>query len=214
MKLSTKFDGVFLKRAPNFPLAFVRSVGWQESRLNPLADKGDASDNYVGLMQVGPANWTDYNDRHGTTWGRGDMFTPARNVAVWNDSMESNARILARFGFRLPLTPDRVEYARLLTAAWNSGGGAVNRVLHYLEAHDVPLTHANVYDYAQRAAPAGDWRPGTTWKKRYAFLFDRSAGHDKFTWQRNVVSLYREQSKVREAPAGDDTEDESPGGSG
>jgi hypothetical protein len=214
VKLPTKFDGVFLKQAPEFPIAFSRSIGWQESRLNPLADRGDPADKHVGLMQVGAENWTDYNDRHGTSWDRSDMFTAARNVAVWNDSMKSNARVLARFGFRLPLTPDRVEFARLLVATWNSGSGAVSTVLEYLERNDLPLTHANVYQYAQRAAPAGDWRPGTTWKKRYAFLFDRSAGHDKYTWQRNVVSLYREQSKVREAPAGDDTEDESPAGSG
>ena len=205
-KLSTKFDGIFRKYAPKIPVAFARSVGWQESRLDPAADKGDPADQHVGLMQVGAENWDDYNDRYGTSWGRSDMFTAARNVAVWADSMESNARVLSRFGFVSPLSPDRVEFARLLVATWNSGAGAVETVLKYLEAHDLALTHDNVFSYAVRAAPAGQ-------KDRYRFLFDTMPGHDKRSWQRDVVTLYRQQSKVREAPD-NDSEGESPAGLG
>lgn len=173
MALDQRYDFIFSKYANRLPLNFMRALSYRESRLNPR----ESVDPAWGLMQVVPSVRTSYNSRRGTNYSQQDLLDPDVNVKIASDLLN---RIVIAYGKH----PDRnmkedwsnPEFVALVTAGWNSGyseAAGVGRVAKYLEARNIPVTHANVYQYA---SAAGGTRHLQNPRKQ--------------SWQQSVVQLY------------------------
>lgn len=151
MSISRQYDYLFSRYAGALPVNYLRALAHSESRLNP----GDTGGSYWGLLQVGIGNvLPSYNDRHGTSYTSQDLLNPDINVKIAADLLN---RIVVAYS-KHPSPTMRPgggrEFWKLLTAGWNSGyseGGGVGKVVTYLEAKGIPVTHDNVFKYAAAA---------------------------------------------------------------
>lgn len=174
--ISTIHDPIFRKYAGRLPVAYLRALGKRESNLNPRSADGSA----WGLLQVIPAVLDSHNKRRGTFYTREDLLDPEINVKIAADLLN---RIVIAFGKHpspnLQEDWSNPEFVKLVTAGWNSGyseAGGLGRVADYLEHRGIPVTHDNVFRYAEAA--------GAT--KHLSNLAKQS-------WQRGVAALYLAQ---------------------
>ena len=174
MSVTTRFDDVYRAEVDDTPVQYLRALASQESGNNPDARSGS----HVGLLQIGRVLLGDFNAANGTTLTLDDMRDPRLNVRVWAWSKRLYDRVFARDGGAAMPVPFTRDYAGILTAAHNSGIGAVSRALKVLVARGIAPTHAALFE-AGRALPSATDRN----------LF-RPA---KERWQRGVVELFLSQ---------------------
>jgi hypothetical protein len=155
----------------------LRALAKKESDMNPQSADGS----YWGILQVGIPNvLPSYNARKGANYSAQDLLNPDVNVKIAAD-------LLNRIAIAYSKHPDpnmkpnwsNPEFVKLLLAGWNSGyseSGGVGKVVSYLEAKGLPVTHDNVF---ANAAAAG----ATVHLQNPA----------KQSWQRGVTDLYFRQ---------------------
>ena len=171
--ISTTYDPIFRRHAGRLPVAYLRALGKRESDLNPRSSDGAA----WGLLQVIPDVLTSHNERRGTSYSREDLLDPEINVKIAADLLN---RIVVAFGMHpspnLQEDWSNPEFVKLVTAGWNSGyseAGGVGRVADYLEQRGMPVTHDNVFRYADAARAT-----------------QHLSNPAKQSWQRGVAALY------------------------
>ncbi len=196
-ELSRDYDNIFARYGNRLPVPFLRALAYRESNFNPKETDGS----YWGILQVGwrptprgAAEGKDdsvmgsYNRRRGTHYTREDLLNPVVNVKIASELIR---RIIKSYAKNHPRVPNmkedwsNPEFVRLVVAGWNSGyseGGGVGKVADYLEAHNIPVTHANVFRYSQAA--------GAT---------KHLANDTKENWQRSVVNTFYAQPDAFEA---------------
>ena len=69
--VSRRFDPLFRKYGRGLPVAYLRSLAKRESNLNPNESDGPA----WGLLQVVEVVRRDFNERHGTSYARRDLWS-------------------------------------------------------------------------------------------------------------------------------------------
>lgn len=168
------------------PIEFARALAWNESSMNPRNKTGS----HWGLFQVGPENLADFNAAAGTKWTMDDMLDPAKNCAVWAWEYERIRDAITGAGVA-ENWQDR-DFVSLVVAGWNSGysaQGGVRKVLDYLKAKGLPLTHDNVFLYGKRA--------GAIWTLHQ----ENPKGGNKYRWQRDVAAYYAGERAAAGDPA-------------
>lgn len=173
MSLSNQFDSIFAKYGGQVPVAYLRALGYRESQLNP----NESQDPAWGLLQVVESVRNGYNSRYGASYTRSDLLDPAINTKIAADLLNRIAKAYAKHSDP-NMKPDwsNPEFVKLLTAGWNSGyseAAGVGHVASWLEAHGIPVTHDNVFQYAGQAGGTVHLQNGS-----------------KQTWQRSVADLY------------------------
>lgn len=174
--LSTKWDSLFAKYKGTLPVPFLRALSKRESNMNPNESDWPA----YGLMQVVPVVRKSWNKRKGENWTHDDLLNPDLNVKIAADLLN---RISVAYSKHTDpnMQPDwsNPEFVTLLVAGWNSGyseAAGVGRVASYLEKRGIPVTHDNVFRYAQAA--------GAT---------KHLSNPQKQQWQKTVTDLYFRQ---------------------
>lgn len=170
---------MFVKYGGVLPVPFLRALSKEESGQNP----SDTGGSYWGLLQVGYKNvLPGFNRRHGTHYTRDDLLDPDINVQVATDLLNRITKAYAKHpDANMQTDFSNPEFVKLLLAGWNSGyseAGGVGRVARYLEEHDIPVTHNNIFKYAARAG---------------ATKYLRSEYDKKRRWQAGVADLYYSQ---------------------
>lgn len=149
--LPTTFDSLFRKYAKSIPIPFLRALAKKESSMNPNSCAGAA----CGLLQITSVVRDSWNRSHGTSYAKSDLLNPDLNVAMGVDLLERIAK-----AYSLHPSPNmkpnwrNKEFVKLVLAGWNSGyseGGGVGKVASYLETRGLPVTHDNVFSYANAA---------------------------------------------------------------
>ncbi len=187
MAISTAFDPLFRQRGKAIPVPFLRVLSKAESDQNPRETGGS----HWGLLQVGRSVVEGYNERHGTRYTLSDVLDPNLNVTM---GAETLSRIATSYSKNHPdsrhMRKDwsNPEFVKLVLAGWNSGyseRGGVGRVARYLEQRKIPVTHDNVFQYADAAGATVHLQNP---KKR--------------AWQRAVSGLYFAQPDRPRGAAG------------
>lgn len=184
--ITRQFDSLFRKHGPSkgIPVAYLRALAKRESNMDPASDSGPAA----GLMQVVKVARDSFNRHQGTSYSRGDTLDPEVSIRIATFQIK---RVMDSYRKNHPqsgnLQPNYAnpEYAKLVTAGWNSGhseAGGVGRVASYLENRDIPVTHDSVFRFASAA--------GATQHLQTA---------QRQNWQRSVVALFYAQP---DAPSG------------
>ncbi len=176
MSLPKTYDPIFSKYAGGMPIAFLRALSEKESGMNPSSADGAA----WGLLQVIPVVLQGYNDRYRTGYSRNDLLNADVNTKIAADLLLRIAKAYSKHPSQ-NMQPNfgNPEFVKLLLAGWNSGyseGGGVGKVASYLEARGIPVTHDNVFAYADQAG-------ATEYLQNSA----------KQNWQRGVANLYYAQ---------------------
>ena len=180
MPITRRFDSTFQSFRGALPLAFMRSLAYNESSMNPLESRDPA----WGLMQVVPVVRESYNQRFGTAHTQRDLLDPAVNVKIASELLNRIARQFQgqhgdapnmRINWRNP------EFVKLVVAGWNSGyseQAGVGRVASYLKARGLPVTHDNVFKYAGAARATRHLQNPTkyNWQRRVADTFYSEGG--------------------------------------
>ena len=210
--IDKRYDPLFKRHGGQIPVSFMRALAYSESRLKPDYElrKGidvktrsmpsGKKDSYWGLFQVGIKNvLKDYNERHGTSITREQLFDPEINTMLASGTLNRIVRAYQQLANQLDINNMRTdfsnpEFVRLLVAGWNSGysrRGGVQKVAAYLKSRGIPVNHDTVFRYAKKA--------GAT-----KFL-DIAQYKRKYDWQRRVVRRYFEE-KARDdlSPGGPD----------
>jgi len=159
----------------------MKALTKNESGFNPSDTSGPA----WGLMQLVETVRNGYNDRHGTNYSRNDLLSPDTNVKIASDLLN---RIVIAYGKH----PDpnmkenwhNPEFVKLVTAGWNSGyseGGGVGKVAKYLEAKGIPVTHDNVFEFADDAGATKHLSnpQKKAWQQKVASTFYQVGGPGK-----------------------------------
>ncbi|MCA9678211.1 MAG: lytic transglycosylase domain-containing protein [Kofleriaceae bacterium] len=156
--VSRRFDAVFATHGRGIPLPYLRALAARESDLRPDLTTGPA----WGLLQVEPVVLADYNKRHGTTFRRADLLSPAINVAVAADALRVIIASYRRFHpdvVNLREDWDNPRFVELLTFGWNAGfseRAGVGRVVTYLGRQGVAdVTVDMVFAHAAAAGAVG-----------------------------------------------------------
>ena len=189
MPLTRQFDPLLSRHSGSMPLNFLRALASRESDFNPKETGG----RHWGLLQVGPSVIEDYNKKFGTSHQLQSVLDPELNVKMATRTLR---RIVQNYKTFHPNTKNlkedwsNPEYVRLVLAGWNSGyseGGGVGRVAKYLEARNIPVTHANVFKHASAS--------GAT---------KHLSNPTKLHWQRGVADLFYEEGGpgLLETPGG------------
>jgi len=184
--ITRQFDPLFRKHGPpkGIPVAYLRALAKRESNMNPANDSGPAA----GLMQVVKVARDSYNRHQGASYSRSDTLDPEVSVRIATFQLK---RVMDSYkknhGGSSNMRPDyaNAEYAKLVTAGWNSGhseAGGVGRVAGYLEGRGISVTHDNVFRFANAA--------GATQHLQTA---------QRQNWQRSVAALFYAQP---DAPTG------------
>lgn len=192
-KISRKYDTVFSLYADRLPLPFIRALAYSESRLNPNESKGG----FWGILQVGwkkKSVLPGYNKRFGTSYTKEDLFDPAINAKValelvnrivrnYSEVSKENPRYMRNFrtDFNNP------EFVKLLLAGWNSGysrSAGVQYMGRWLAKRNLPVTHDNIFKYAQQAG-ASRWLRETSPDAHTAMM-----GKRKKKWQAGVQKRF------------------------
>lgn len=183
--ISRRYDALFASKGRKLPVPFLRALAKKESNMNPRESGGS----YWGLLQVGYKNvLPGYNERYNTTFTPQDLLNSEINVPI---AAEMLTRIITSYRRNHPQSPNlqenwaNPEFVKLLLAGWNSGyseASGVGRVARYLESRNLPVTHDNVFEYAQSA---GATRHLSNLAKR--------------TWQRTTAALFYEQPDALQA---------------
>ncbi len=187
MATSTAFDDLFDKYRGSIPKAYLRALAYQESRMNPTAYNGSGGGR--GLLQITGIARQDFNQRHGTAYTVADLMTPEVSIRIGADLLNRIASSYAKHpspNMRGDWT--NPEFVKLVTMGWNAGyseGGGVGKVAGYLERAGKPVTHDNVYKYAQAAGGVA-----------------KLANATALAWQRDVLSLFQRQPDWKTAAAG------------
>ena len=189
MPLTRQFDPLLSRHSGTLPLNFLRALASRESDFNTNEQGG----RHWGLLQVGPSVIEDFNKQFGTNHQLQSVLDPELNVRMATRTLR---RIVASYKRFHPGTTNmkenwsNPEYVRLVLAGWNSGyseGGGVGRVAKYLEARNIPVTHANVFRHSQAAGATKHLNNST-----------------KENWQRGVANLFYEEGGpgLLESPGG------------
>lgn len=180
--LPRAYDALFARYAGAVPVPYLRALAQRESGMRADLVMPGGSGSARGLMQVVGVLRSDYNDRHGTTYTPDDLLDPAVSVKIcaWllNQIVKQYAKNFPNVAAMQPNWGSR-DYVALVTAGWNAGysrGGGVQRVVAYLVAHGIPVTHASVFRYAAQAGAV-----------RWLQMDERRR------WQQSVAALYLEQ---------------------
>jgi soluble lytic murein transglycosylase-like protein len=151
------FDAIFTAHGQGFPIAYLRSLAWHESRLKPRTRAKTSS--ATGLLQIIDVVRADHNRLHGTAYTRDDLTDPVVNVTVGAAALRRIATSLTRNHPNIPnLAEDWNNYrwAELITAGWNAGWSeraGLGRVARYLE--DRGIRNVTVELVVQHAVAAG-----------------------------------------------------------
>lgn len=179
-KLTTAYDPIFKQYGAGIPVPFLRALAYKESGLNPLSANKGGESAAKGLMQVVGVVRKDYNDRHGTNITADDLFDPRVSVTLAADTLN---RVISGYkkhpSKNLHVDWNNPEFIRLLVMGWNAGfseGGGVGKVASYLESHDIPVTHENVFSHAKDVGAV-----------KYLSMPERRK------WHREVADLYMAQ---------------------
>lgn len=177
------FDSVFRSVKPKtVPLAYMRALAEAESALNPRAKTG----RHFGLFQISPPFLSDVNEREGTSFSHTQMLDPRHNAFVWSRYYEHLIKpILEAEGVSEDWSD--IDWARLVTAAHNSGIGAVRRALTKARGANAPLTHASVFTNIGEGK--NDAKVLTDKKRRF---------------QRAVAALFQREQRRDAGDAGDE----------
>lgn len=203
-KFTTKFDAIYERHAPGVPVEYLRALAAFESNSNPASTP---THDHWGLLQVGRKPLADYNAAKGTHHSLVDVLNPTLNVKIWFEYYQRTGVVFDRLvtelgvrGVNFQRDWKNPEYALMVTAAWNSGIGAVQkaarmkpRILAPTSEFIKPVTHASMFALARR--------DGNTKMKKLFRL-------KKETFQREVVGAFLglEQRKGDTTPG-------APGGS-
>lgn len=181
MDLPRTYDAIIDRYRAGTPRAFFRALIQRESGFDPNAGQDEASLGAArGLMQIVGVAREGFNQRHGTRYTPADLLSPQVSIQIGADLLrqivktyQGHAHPNMREDWRNP------EFVKLVLAGWNSGysnGGGVGRVVRYLMAHDLPVTHDQVFASAAAAGATPH--------------LQRTAKRD---WQRGVAALYFQQ---------------------
>jgi hypothetical protein len=159
---SSPYDAIFAELAPTIPVAFVRRLAYEESRLNPRSDDGGAK----GILQITPIVVDDYQAARGLSPGvriekkRGyrwldysGLLEPRLNVKMANFTFDTIKRSYALHpwggaDWSSPL------WVSLFVFGWNAGysnGGGVGRAASRIEARGEVVTVDSVRAEAARS---------------------------------------------------------------
>lgn len=145
------FDHIFSRYADKVPVNYMRALSHSESRLNPSSTNGIAH----GLFQITRSVLTDFNTRNGTSFTINDLFDPDINSRVFGQFINRIVRAYSDFSSaNMQTNWNNKEFALLVTAGHNSGhsrGGGVQKVVAFLESRGIPVTHENVFTFANQA---------------------------------------------------------------
>jgi len=187
MAITSKFDAIYKRHAPDVPVAYLQALADAESNNNPKARSAVA----VGLLQVSQGALDDYNKAKGKNRVMADLVDPVLNVKVfyvdWKMYNRVFQRIVRDLGTRRAANFiedwSNPEYAKLVTAAWNSGIGAVAegvklakpRLLEPVARSLTPMTAADVFTAGRKSS-----------KKKVRNVLSVA----KQAWQAKVVGAY------------------------
>lgn len=181
INISHAFDPIFEKYKGNIPVAYLRTLGYFESRLNPKGTTPRSSAR--GLMQVVSMVRKDYNERHGTNYTPDDLFNPDINVKIAADLLN---RIVTAYANYLPdtLSPDWTSprYVTLVTLGWNAGysrAAGVQFIAKKLREEGVPpgeITAQRVIAASKRVGANNKWSK-----------YDMAA---KLAWAKRITNTY------------------------
>lgn len=186
--LTTKFDPIFRRYAGRIPVAFLRALAMRESGLNPSSVMPGSPNAARGLMQVVGVARTSYNERFKTNYTPDDLLDPEVSVRIAADLLN---RIVGYYqdwpATNMKENWANPEFVKLVAAGWNAGyskGGGVQKVVAYLQSHNIPVTHDNVFAHAAAAGAV-----------QYLQLPARQQ------WQRTVADLFYAQPDWRTGAA-------------
>ena len=181
MDLPHTYDALIDRYRAGTPAAFIRALIQRESGFNPASGGDKPSAGAArGLMQIVGVAREGFNQRRGTAYTPADLLKPQVSIQIGTDLLRQIVKTYQ--GHRHPNMREdwrNPEFVKLVLAGWNSGysnGGGVGRVVTYLLAHDLPVTHDQVF---ASAAAAGATEH-----------LQRTAKRD---WQRGVAQLYFQQ---------------------
>lgn len=184
MALTTKYDPIFRRYQGRLPVAFLRALAQRESGLNPSSVMPGSPNAARGLMQVVGVARDGHNERHGTRYTPDDLLDPDVSVRIAADLIN---RIVGYYqAYAAPNLRENwanPEFVKLVVAGWNAGyskGGGVQKVVSYLLARGIPVTHDNVFAYAGAAGAV-------------KYLQDPK----RQAWQRSVADLFYQQADWR-----------------
>lgn len=181
MNLPRTYDAILDRYRAGTPRPFLRALIQRESGFDPAAGAGKASSSAArGLMQITGVARDGFNNAQGATYQAADLLTPEVSIKIGADLLRRIVRSYQdhRHG-NMREDWSNPEFVKLVLAGWNSGysnGGGVGRVVSYLLARGLPVTHDQVF---QNAAAAG----ATSHLQNLA----------KRDWQRGVAALYFQQ---------------------
>lgn len=154
--IPNRYDALFRSYAPDIPLAFLRSLAWNESRMLPSAISRAGA---RGLLQVMPVVLADYNRANGTAYGSADLHRPDVNVAVGTWLLRLIVREYARNHPRTLATNwSDARWAQLVVLGWNRGfseRAGVSMVVGQLEREGWPAGRITASAVVQNAARFG-----------------------------------------------------------
>lgn len=151
------FDAIFATHGQGLPVAFLRALAWNESRLDPKTRSKKSS--ATGLLQVIDVVRTDHNRIHGTSYTRDDLVDPVINVTVAAAALR---RIVDSYARNHRDCPNLLEdwnnyrFVELAVYGWNAGWSeraGVGRVARYLK--QLGTTDITVGLIQQHARAAG-----------------------------------------------------------
>jgi len=182
---TSKFDAIYKRHAPDVPVAYLQSLAAHESNNNPKARSAVA----VGLLQVSQGALDDYNKAKGTNRVMANLVDPALNVKVFYVDWKMYNRVFQRIVRDRGSTMaanfienwSNPQYAKLVTAAWNSGIGAVAFGVRFTKRRPLepirmkPITAEDVFEAARKNG-----------KKKVRKVMSVA----KQAWQAKVVGAY------------------------
>lgn len=181
-KFTDKFDALYRRICPEVPARYLQTLAAYESNSNP-ADQGGI---HWGLLQVGEKALADYNAAHDSNYKLVDVLSPTLNVKVFCEYYRRVSQVFEQLVEDLGADArnfvpdwDNPQYVALVTAAWNSGIGAVRtgartyrkRMMGFPHA----ITHANVLT-ANRQFGSKKLKAVSTMKKQ--------------VWQQSVANTF------------------------
>ena len=161
-KVTARFDRIYKAHAPEVPVAYLQALASHESSNNPEERTGIA----WGLLQISEPALETYNKAKGTNHELRDVLKPIFNVKVWYLNYKMWNRVFQRIvrDQGIVIASNFVEdwsnpeYALLITAAHNSGIGAVAKGAEFAKGRILepvrvrPITAADVFKFARRDA--------------------------------------------------------------
>jgi soluble lytic murein transglycosylase-like protein len=181
----------------DLPSAFLWALAKGESGFNPrlvMADKKGRKTGAVGLLQTVNSVIDGFNEAHGTSYTRGTMLDPEKNVDVAGWQLATIRDAYRRFVPALTVDWSSPRSVALLVQGWNSGWGALIRVAGYLRSKGRAVTVDSVRKAAREIVASGEpYGYGTLHAlpaDYYRHLADRST-----TWAKRVATTYMRRRK-------------------